>query len=120
MIGVISVLNFLQVDTIFVSFDYVQVENLPPPPPLPSPIKPLKLTEYEQLKTANIVRNNEKLRELNLPTLVTDVVDGLKKTEEKKRCEMKMNMFQKMRNKVMMMLQKLCQRCVVTRELICS
>lgn len=60
----------------------MQVEYLPPPPPLPSPVKPI--TEYELNKFLNVQRNNEKLREMGLPTLAVDVRDAFKQNTGKK------------------------------------
>ena len=45
----------------------------------------LTLTDYEKLKAANIRRNNEKLEELKLPTIVTGMVDAMKKKTGKKK-----------------------------------
>lgn len=61
----------------------MQVEYLPPPPPLPSPVKPI--TEYEMLKALNIKKNNEKLQALNLPTLVAGLTNASKKNKGKKK-----------------------------------
>ena len=61
----------------------VQVEYLPPPPPLPSLVKPI--TEYELLKLLNIQKNNEKLKELSLPTLAVGMVEAFKKDKRKKK-----------------------------------
>lgn len=71
---------------IYFTFHYLQIEDLPPPPPLDSsPIKPLRLTEYELIKFLNIQRNNEKLKALNLPTLAAGLVDSMKKNKGKKK-----------------------------------
>ncbi|KAK1399095.1 hypothetical protein POM88_008958 [Heracleum sosnowskyi] len=89
----------------------IQFENLPPSSPLESsPVKLLTITEYKMIKLQNIWRNNEKLKALNLPALATGLVYSMKKNKGKKRGEIKMHMFQKMMNKVEMMLQKVCLR----------
>ncbi|KAK1390784.1 hypothetical protein POM88_018962 [Heracleum sosnowskyi] len=62
----------------------IEDEDLPPPPPLASsPVKPMTLTEYEMIKLRNIQRNNEKLKELNLPTLPEDLTNQMKKDKGK-------------------------------------
>ncbi|KAK1387019.1 hypothetical protein POM88_015197 [Heracleum sosnowskyi] len=64
----------------------IQIEYLPPPPPLESsPVKPLTITEYEMIELENIRRNNEKLKALNLPTLATEMVDSMKKNNGKRK-----------------------------------
>ncbi|KAK1369769.1 hypothetical protein POM88_035861 [Heracleum sosnowskyi] len=61
----------------------IQIEYLPPPPPLESSsVKPLTITEYEMIKLENIQTNNEKLKALNLPTLM---VDSMKKNNGKRK-----------------------------------
>ncbi|KAK1387534.1 hypothetical protein POM88_015712 [Heracleum sosnowskyi] len=63
----------------------IQIEYLPPPPPLESsPVKLLTIMEYEMIKLENIRRNNEKLKALNLPTLATEKVDSMKKNNGKR------------------------------------
>ncbi|KAK1400869.1 hypothetical protein POM88_000474 [Heracleum sosnowskyi] len=62
----------------------IEDEDLPPPPPLASSlVKPMTLTEYEMIKLRNIQRNNEKLKELNLPTLPEDLTNQMKKDKGK-------------------------------------
>ncbi|KAK1373571.1 hypothetical protein POM88_029764 [Heracleum sosnowskyi] len=62
----------------------IEDEDLPPPPPLESsPVKPMTQTQYEMIKLLNIQRNNEKLKELNLPTLVVDLTNQMKKDKGK-------------------------------------
>ncbi|KAL8121024.1 hypothetical protein AgCh_017982 [Apium graveolens] len=59
----------------------IQDASLPPPPPLPSPIKPM--TVYEYNKWFNILKNNEKMNELGLPKLATNMVARTQKNKEK-------------------------------------
>ncbi|KAK1393865.1 hypothetical protein POM88_012921 [Heracleum sosnowskyi] len=62
----------------------IEDEDLPPPPPLESsPVKLMTLTQYEMIKLLNIQRNNENLKELNLPTLVVDLTNQMEKDKRK-------------------------------------
>ncbi|KAK1373569.1 hypothetical protein POM88_029762 [Heracleum sosnowskyi] len=62
----------------------IEDEDLPPPPPLESsPVKSMTQTQYEMIKLLNIQRNNEKLKELNLPTLAVDLTNQMKKDKGK-------------------------------------
>lgn len=94
----------------YVCVHYVQDECLPPPPPLPSPVKPI--TEYELLKALNVQKNNEMLVQFGLPKLVAGMSLSMRDANKKKE--------KNMRNKVKMILQEFYQRCVVARELIFS
>ncbi|KAL8154564.1 hypothetical protein AgCh_000074 [Apium graveolens] len=59
----------------------IQDASLPPPPPLPSPLK--LMTVYEYNKWLNVLKNNEKMNELGLPKLATNMVAGTEKNKGK-------------------------------------